>query len=616
MSRVYAITGLIGLVIWWSPVATVAQECNQCHKQVKIEGVHADMDCSDCHSTVEEIPHPKKLPRVDCNSCHEDVGEKYIQHGMAKAGESDDVPTCSDCHGTHQIFDGSDRKSKVHPANLPDTCATCHSGEGEGEHLDSLGLPIRKTLKLYKQSVHGKASAGDKEFAATCNDCHSNDGDAHQILPPGDPKSLINHFHIPDTCGKCHEDIAKDYWAGIHGRLTKRGEVDSPICTTCHGEHAILKHDDPSSPVSANMLANSTCTPCHESTALNEKYDLPAGRMRTFVDSYHGLKSRTGDETVANCASCHEAHRILAAADPSSSINPNNLQKTCGECHKGISAGMATIPIHSDEKSALATTFQWIYIVAITVIIGGMILHWLIDLFRSLIAVIRQRPSVRRMTPSEVIQHLLLALSFSVLVLSGFALRFYDSWWTRLIFGHEGGYWLRGVVHRVAAVFMVVGAFWHLFFLFTRRGRQFVKDMRPGVDDFVQFWRAISINLGGSGPHPEFGRFSYVEKAEYWALIWGTAVMALTGIVLWFDNFFINMLGKGFMDVFLVVHYYEAWLAFLAIMIWHMYATVFRPGIYPMNPSWITGRVPKHMYEEEHGKVDLEEVKPGLFEEK
>jgi cytochrome b subunit of formate dehydrogenase len=99
-----------------------------------------------------------------------------------------------------------------------------------------------------------------------------------------------------------------------------------------------------------------------------------------------------------------------------------------------------------------------------------------------------------------------------------------------------------------------------------------------------------------------------VEKAEYWALVWGTAVMVLTGVLLWFDNWFIQRLPAVVLEVASVVHYYEAWLAMLAILVWHAYATVLNPKVYPMNPSWLTGRMPEEMYRHEHPE-HVEEAK-------
>lgn len=125
-------------------------------------------------------------------------------------------------------------------------------------------------------------------------------------------------------------------------------------------------------------------------------------------------------------------------------------------------------------------------------------------------------------------------------------------------------------------------------------------DIFPRKKDFRQFVQMVTYNLGISKIKPRFGRFSYWEKAEYWALVWGTVVMILTGIFLWFDNLAVRYFPKGFLDVMLVIHYYEAWLATLAILVWHMYSTVFKPDVYPMNPSWYTGKMPADVYKEEH----------------
>jgi cytochrome b subunit of formate dehydrogenase len=376
------------------------------------------------------------------------------------------------------------------------------------------------------------------------------------------------------------------------------------VCTDCHGEHGILSPDDPRSPVSPSHVAEQTCAPCHDSVVLNEKYGLTPDRLTSFIDSYHGLKSKAGDTHVANCASCHGVHRILPSSDPTSTIHPDNLRETCGHCHPGISAEMAAIPIHGVTGEGLRTpaadVIEDIYIVAIVIIIGLMVLHWLIDLWRQIRNLLDRRPQVRRMRTDEVWQHLLLSLTFIALVVSGFALRYDEGFFARFFFGWEGGFEVRGTLHRVAAILFMGTVAWHAAFLAGARGRRFLADMWPNMADFTGFVHKITYNLGLRRNGPRFGRFSYIEKAEYWALVWGTGVMIVTGLMLWFDNWFIQFLPKGMLDVALVIHFWEAWLATLAILVWHMYSVVFNPHVYPMNPSWITGTMPEEMYRHEH----------------
>jgi len=585
-------------------------DCLECHDTAPGEigarydsalvmSIHTDLACTDCHAAIADLPHADSLPRVDCGGCHSDETATYQWHGRLQVGAGQDIPGCSDCHGKHDILKQSEKASRVNPLHLPETCGRCH------ENLDLTKkheLLYGDAVKVYESSVHGQAALGGVYYAATCNDCHSAGGTAHRILGPGNPESSINHFNIPKTCGKCHRNIENDYWEGIHGKLVARGETDSPVCTKCHGEHGIISPKDPRSPVSPSRVAEATCAPCHESAYLNEKYDVPTGRLQSWVDSYHGLKSKAGDLTVANCGSCHGAHRILPHTDPSSSIYPANLQKTCGSCHPGISAAMAATPIHETpgiSRTPLARIIAGIYVILIAVIIGTMVVHWLIDL-RKQIQKVNLKKQVRRMTFGEVWQHTFLMITFIVLAVTGFSLRFSEAFWVQWLFGWEGGFPLRGIIHRVAAVLFIITVIWHILFLTTRRGKGFLTDIFPIPKDITLFKDTILYNIGRRRERPRFGRFSYVEKAEYWALVWGSIVMIISGFFLWFDNIAVDWFPKGFLDVMLVVHYYEAWLAVLSILIWHLYSTVFSPEVYPMNPSWFTGQMPLEWYRHEH----------------
>jgi cytochrome b subunit of formate dehydrogenase len=93
-----------------------------------------------------------------------------------------------------------------------------------------------------------------------------------------------------------------------------------------------------------------------------------------------------------------------------------------------------------------------------------------------------------------------------------------------------------------------------------------------------------------------------MEKIEYWALVWGTVVMAITGFLLWFENFALKIFPLWMMEVFTVIHLYEAWLATLAIFVWHLYAVVFNPEVYPLNQSMIDGMMSEAEMEREHAR--------------
>ncbi len=603
----------------------VAGDCTACHNGqgdskrsphlILQESIHSLLSCTDCHTSIsaDDVnldggPAHKNSAPVVCGECHEDEADVYVKHGRLKIGEDPDLPQCWSCHGSHDVLPSSDRKSHAHPTNLPATCRACHTNMDLVTRHDILR---DKPITLYASSVHGQASRLDMNISASCNDCHSAldpDGErtAHRILSPADPESTIYHFNIPDTCGQCHESVTEDYWEGIHGQLVKRGSVNSPVCTGCHGEHGILSHKDPRSPVSAARVAEATCSPCHESVRLFERYGIPGGRLSSYIDSYHGLKSKAGSVAVANCASCHGSHRILPHTDPTSSIHPDNLQQTCGKCHPNISEQLALVPIHETAtgiRTGWARFFTVFYLWLIGITIGSMLLHNLADWVRQ-VKQMQKKPFVIRMTANETVQHWLLMISFIALVVSGFALRFSEAWWVQWLFGWGGGegFLFRGTIHRASALLFTFCVIWHLVYLFTQRGRRWMRDMLATRRDWLNVKENIQYFLGRRNEKPAFGRFTYMEKCEYWALAWGAIIMIVSGVLLWWDNYFVSEWGlpKGVLDIALVVHYYEAWLATLAILVWHIYGTVFSPSVYPMNPAWLAGRMPKDMYTHEH----------------
>lgn len=204
----------------------------------------------------------------------------------------------------------------------------------------------------------------------------------------------------------------------------------------------------------------------------------------------------------------------------------------------------------------------------------------------------------------------MLAISFIMLVVTGFMLRYPNAWWVeslRELAPWEGD--LRSVLHRTAGVAMVLASCWHIFYVAaTERGRQLILDLIPTSLDVKEMIAQVKYNFGVSQEKPRFGRFSYIEKAEYWALVWGTVVMTMTGLFMWFDNTFINLLTKQGYDIARTIHFYEAWLATLAIIVWHFYFVIFNPEAYPINLAFLKGTISEAEMEEEHPR-ELEEIR-------
>jgi len=209
-----------------------------------------------------------------------------------------------------------------------------------------------------------------------------------------------------------------------------------------------------------------------------------------------------------------------------------------------------------------------------------------------------QHRSVTRMSRNQRIQHLVLFTSFFLLVVTGFALKYPDSWLAVAIAMNER---VRGIVHRIAGVVLIGTGLYHILYVaFTRDGRTLMLDFLPVPRDASDVWDTLRFYLGFSRRKPEFRRFTYAEKAEYWALVWGLIVMAATGVMLWAKVAFGNLLPRWWLDVATAIHFYEAILASLAIIVWHFYQIFLDPDSYPMNWAWWDGKMSFEHYREEH----------------
>ena len=331
-----------------APASPKNQDCFDCHDDDGVTrdkdgtsvtvkpavfnaSVHESVACVECHTSLEKVtdfPHEEKLPKVDCAGCHDEEVEKYTSgvHAKARGSGSTVAATCVDCHGTHDMRSKTDPKSSTHHLQLAATCAKCH---GNAEIIRKGGIPSDVT-KAFADSIHGKAlSKSGLVVAPTCSDCHG----AHDILKPGDPDSRVARPHVPATCGRCHEGIARQFGAGVHGKLLAEGKMKAPACQTCHTAHAIQRTDR----TAWQLSVIGECGTCH------------GDRIETFRDTFHGQVTILGFRVVAGCADCHGAHEILPASDPRSPVSPARLVQTCGKCHPNATANFVKYDPHANK---------------------------------------------------------------------------------------------------------------------------------------------------------------------------------------------------------------------------------------------------------------------------
>ena len=586
------------------------QDCLACHSDKDLKAadarslfvdperlkaaVHGGYACTECHAGIVELPHAERLPRVDCAACHDDVGKEYAGsvHGTARAAGVGDAASCGSCHGpAHQIVPQSDPASRVAKANLAETCGACHA---DPDFLLRHKIPFAKPVEAYKLSVHGRAVAKGDVKAASCSDCH----DSHGIRQGRDPQSKINHWRVAETCGACHAQVSATYSSSVHGTAVKRGVPGSPVCTDCHGEHVILAPSEPGSLVNPARVSSVTCGRCHSDERLAARYNLPRDNVPAFEDSYHGLALRSGSQTVANCASCHGVHNILPQSDPGSMVHPQNLARTCGSCHPGAGARFAIGAVHvraaTVSEHAVVRWIRVFYVLLIPTTIGLMLVHNGIDFVSKIVRgehQARSREELPRMNREFRIAHALAALSFLTLVWTGFALKYPDAWWADPLLRWERQVAFRGLVHRVAGVVQIASLVYHAVHLALRRqDRVILRYLIPRLQDLRDALQMLAYDLGLRPERPRFFMFSYAEKAEYLAFVWGSVIMAVSGLLLWFNDWTLRHFPKWVSDAATAVHWYEAILAALAILVWHFYMVVFDPDVYPMDRAWLTGR--------------------------
>jgi hypothetical protein len=402
----------VAVLLIWSflygqkPASSENAGCLACHgtrgaveEKLRIDeghlssSVHATLRCSDCHAVTESempggAPHQKTIPPPNCTaSCHREDkkprpgldpllyadsvhGRAYLERGTKE------VAKCWDCHGKHNIRAVADPESSVYRQNIPLTCSTCH---------EDMAVVVRYHIHSeapyseYMKSVHGKAlfEKGLLRYAAVCTDCHG----VHDIKGLGEPHLMARE---PQTCGACHELVFKEYEQSIHGREALAGNVDSPLCVDCHGEHEILSPREPGAPTSQEKIPD-TCSTCHARPEIMKKYGIPEDRITTFISSLHGIAVGFGYKAAANCTSCHGVHDIRAASDPLSRVNPAHLRQTCGQpsCHPNMPEKIAAAKIHigPEEKNPPALFYLQRVLLVLVIILLAITIVWFVPGF-------------------------------------------------------------------------------------------------------------------------------------------------------------------------------------------------------------------------------------------
>ena len=335
--------------------------------------IHGSLQCVNCHAELEgkELPHEPLARKVDCGACHETEAKQHAAslHGKAMKRGDSLAPTCSSCHGMHDIRAAKDPLSPVSPLRVPFTCGKCHQ-EGtvvmrqRAIHQDHI-------LENYSESIHGEGLLKKGLIvAANCASCHT----AHNILPHTDPASSIARGNIARTCTTCHARIEDVHRKVIKGELWEKEAHVLPACIDCHQPHKVRKVFYTQGMADADCLkchqekglvakdgramfvdakehqasrhAKVACSQCH--SGVNVSHRRPCETVNTKVDcgachtevaqeyarSRHGKLMLDGDPNAPSCKECHGTHGIEGRLQGSSPTFATNVPNLCARCHR------------------------------------------------------------------------------------------------------------------------------------------------------------------------------------------------------------------------------------------------------------------------------------------
>ena len=562
--------------------------------------VHENIACVKCHSDVStHLERPcETAGRVDCSNCHAEVSNLYEESGHGIAHRKGDVnsPYCTDCHGTHSSKSRYDDTSPTYRANIPSLCGDCHRNDGKANA--QADLHEKDALPDYSSSIHGLGlSEKGLVVSAVCTDCHA----SHYILGEEDDRSTIHKKNIPATCAACHKGIYTEYIKSDHGIASTReaeGHYDYPTCVDCHSSHFIASTEEDQFGVEVTQQ----CGTCHEETA------------ETYFDTYHGKAYLLGHEKAAKCSDCHGAHNIRNVNDPESMVGSRNIVETCKQCHPDANArftGYLTHATHHNkEKYAILYYTFW----AMTILLTSVAVFFWIHLFLWIPRSFQQRKKrkehhretfaskyyIQRFTASQRGTHLFIIISFLMLALTGMILKFSNMEWARLAAQWIGGVEAAGKIHRFGAIITFGYFFFHLASLIRIKLKRRVpmgkfifgpNSLMFNLQDIKDFWATVKWFVG-RGPRPEYGRWTYWEKFDYFAVFWGVAVIGFSGLILWFPEFFTTIFPGWLINVAMIVHSDEALLAVGFIFTIHFFNTHLRPEAFPMDMVIFTGLIP------------------------
>lgn len=595
------------LVIFGSTATVVyasdPQNCLVCHKYKRLrsfddegnlnnyyvnmhlfnESIHRRVTCIGCHSDVDKIPHGE-VEKVDCaKMCHLDNWKAI-------------------------------------------------TGENFSHKQVALNL---------QNSIHGVKPEDSERIASIkpdCKYCHLNDLYAMPEEVPSDK--------VLKRCMNCHKE---------------KGLLD----TFTHISHR-FKHKTSRPPLEIVAM----CESCHADKDFNNIVGFSGSKAEavdTYKDTIHYRILQFGGTDTAHCISCHATesiHDIRPVSDVKSSIHPDNRYKTCktDECHPGASAKIADVDSHLSKHKDKGPEIH-----IVELIMEGVMFLTLFTLF-SLMGMetygrlrngdarfFRWKRKPKPLSPEDrsaaektgsipnlhrhvnfnpkgdykryslhiVINHTLMAITFTIAVATGLPLFFHNSELSHTVINLMGGIDVTRLIHRINAAVFTFDCAYHVVVLVCGTLQKLYRgtfDIRrtqfPLLKDLSDLYFDILYFLGLRSTRPRMEKFMYKQKLHYLAMVWGCSVLTLSGCCLLFPEFMVTYLPfpKISVNILRLMHAEESVLAFLVITLWHMYNVHIAPGRFPIQWTFWNGRINKDHQIEEHYLEYVRQINEGEAE--
>jgi formate dehydrogenase gamma subunit len=523
-------------------------------------GPHARLRCTDCHtrSEVEVIPHQPVSPVNCANACHL-VGSGGTEVEFSHAGIAGMLET------------------------------SVHKLETLNKVNELLGKPLR-------------------EGQARCLLCH----DEPTFRRSG------------------------QYWV----------EQEAPLerCNVCHGPQLPVNTQfmywhvtARSQPARSHADVTRSCAVCHSDTRVREAFKLP-DTTSSYLASFHGKAMMLGSETTANCLDCHvgqfqNVHQMQSPDEKTSPTNSAHLADTCRspQCHPTAGAQLSSAADPLDLSTGGIEYFiAAIFVVLILFTFGPSVVlqamemlqivigrhdtqqHQHEALARKLLAEEKGRAALTRFSVHQRFQHWTLAICFTLLVLTGFPLKFANRGWARWLMELIGGIDNARKTHRYAGVILMLGFGYHMLYALISAvrikratGKGWIKTildlpMLTNPNDLKQLFHQLAFLFFIKKTRPALPRFSLKEKFEYFGVFWGSALLGVTGILMWANAWTTLHLPGRVLTLAALIHTFEAFLALLHVGIIHMVGVIFSPMVFPLSHAMTRGDTPVEELAEAH----------------